>query len=111
MSSIDDSVVCNLDRMLQYGPQYMINDGEESCVRLTESGVRNFSRIYYGRPMVERVEDKEDGHYYYFNCSKDQIFFYFRRFGYEDAEIISPEPLRKKMIDFHSMALKMYQER
>lgn len=111
MSSIDDSVVHYLDRMLQYGPQYMINDSEESCVRLTDSGVRNFSRIYYGRPKVERVEEKEDGHYYFFRCSKDQVFFYFRRFGYEDAEIISPEPLRKKMIDFHSMALSMYQER
>lgn len=111
MSSIEDTVMHYLDMMLQYGPQYMINDDEESCVRLTNSGVRNFSRIYYGRPMVERVEDRDDGHYYYFKGSKDQVFFYFRRFGYEDAEVISPEPLRTKMIEFHSKACDMYKSR
>ena len=111
MKSIDGSVKHFLDLMIQYGPQYVINDDGESCVRLTDSGVRNFSRIYYGRPMVERVEEKDDGHYYYFKGSKDQVFFYFRRFGYEDAEIISPEPLRRKMMEFHSKACEMYQER
>lgn len=110
MSSIDDTVKHYLDLMLLYGPQYMINDDEEACVRLTDSGVRNFSRIYYGRPRVERIEDRNDGHYYFFKCSKDQIFFYFRRFGYEDAEIIAPEPLRTKMIEFHSKACEMYHE-
>lgn len=111
MKHIDAAVKHYLDLMLWYGPQYMIKDDGESCVRLTDSGVRNFSRIYYGRPMVERVEEREDGHYYFFKGSKDQVFFYFRRFGYDDAEIISPEPLRLKMIEFHSKACEMYQGR
>ena len=111
MGSIDSSVQHYLDMMVEYGPQYMINDDDESCVRLTESGRRNFSRIYYGRPIVDRVEEKDDGYYYYFKGSKDQIFFYFRRFGYDDAEIISPEPLRRKMIEFHSKAYEMYEGR
>ena len=110
MESIDDTVKHYLEMMIKYGPQYMINSDDESCVRLTDSGVRNFSRIYYGRPMVERVEERADGHYYFFKGSKDQVFFYFRRFGYEDAEIISPEPLRAKMIEFHSKACDMYKE-
>ena len=109
--SIDDTVKHYLEMMIKYGPQYMINSDDESCVRLTDSGVRNFSRIYYGRPMVERVEERDDGHYYFFKGSKDQVFFYFRRFGYEDAEIISPEPLRAKMIEFHSKARDMYEGR
>ena len=111
MNSIDAIVKRHLDMMIQYGPQYMINDEEESCVRLTDSGVKNFSRIYYGRPIVEKVEDREDGHYYFFKGSKDQVFFYFRRFGYEDAEIISPESLRTKMIEFHSKACNLYEGR
>lgn len=97
--------------MLKYGPQYMINDDQESCVRLTDSGVQDFRRIYYGRPTVDRVEEKEDGHYYYFKGSTDQIFFYFRKFGYADAEIISPESLRQRMFEFHFEACNMYQER
>lgn len=110
MESISGTVKHHLDMMMKYGPQYMINDDTESCVRLTDSGVRNFSRIYYGRPVLGRVEEKEDGHYYYFKGSKDQVFFYFRRFGYEDAEIVSPEPLRQRMIEFHSKAYAMYQK-
>ena len=111
MGSIDSSVLHYLGMMVKYGPQYMINDEEESCVRLTESGRRNFSRIYYGRPLVDYVDERDDGFYYYFKGSKDQVFFYFRRFGYDDAEIISPESLRKRMIEFHSKAYEMYKGR
>ena len=107
-NQIEDVVVGYLERMLRYGPQYMINDDEESCVRLTDSGQRNYSRIYYGRPQLDRIEELEDGCYYYFKGSKDQVFFYFRRFGFDDAEIISPEDLRKKMADFHLHAYENY---
>lgn len=105
---IEEEVQNYLKRMLQYGPQYIINDNDESCVRLTESGRKNFSRIYYGRPLVDRIEEKEDGYYYYFKGSKDQVFFYFRRFGFDDIEIISPEVLRQKMSDFHRKAYENY---
>ena len=103
-----DSVKKYLDMKIEYGPQYIINDEEISCIRLSDSGVRNYSRIYYGRPIVDRIEEREDGHYYYFKGSKDQIFFYFRRFGFEDAEIVYPEQLRRKMMEFHSKACEMY---
>ncbi len=59
--TIDNRVKGFLEKMLYYGPQYMINEDIESCVRLTESGVRSFSRIYYGRPIVDRIEEKPDG--------------------------------------------------
>ena len=110
MGTISDDVKRHLDMMLHYGPQFAINDDEESCVRLTDYGEKSFSRIYYGRPCVDHVENREDGHYYYFKGSKDQIFFYFRRFGYDDAEVIAPESLRQKMISFHRDALSVYQQ-
>ena len=110
MGTISDDVKRHLDMMLRYGPQFAINDDEESCVRLTDYGEKAFSRIYYGRPCVDRVEHREDGHYYYFMGSKDQIFLYFRRFGFDDAEVIAPESLRQKMISFHRDALSVYRE-
>lgn len=105
---ISDETMGYLNRMLRYGPQFMINDDEESCVKLSESGRRNFSRIYFGRPLEDRIEEKPDGHYYYFKGSKDQVFLYFRRFG-ADAEIISPDTLREKMANFHMKAYEKYQ--
>lgn len=105
---IDEHVQQHLNQMLFYGPQYPIHDNEESCVKLSNKGRISFSRIYFGRPQVDRIEEKPDGYYYYFKCSKEQVFFYFRRFGSDDAEIISPEPLRQKMIEFHLQAFENY---
>ena len=105
-NQICDEVQEHLDRMVLYAPQYMINDDEECCVKLTDSGRKNFSRIYYGRPKVDRIEEKADGCYYYFRGSQDQVFFYFRRF--EDAEIICPAYLRQKMLEFHRKAYENY---
>lgn len=98
----------HLQMMIKYGPQFMINDDEETCVRLTEKGRKSFNRIYYGRPRFSRIEECGDDYLYYFNCSKDQILMYFRRFGPHEVEIISPESLREKMIAFHTGALDVY---
>lgn len=61
--------------------------------------------------MTERIEDHEDGHYFFFKCSKDQIYFYFRRYEAGAAEIIYPESLRKRMIEFHERTLNAYIEK
>ncbi len=108
INKVDERVIEFMNRMIKLGPQYIINDDDESCVLLTESGIKNYNRIYYGRPQVDRIEKKPEGHYYYFRCSKDQVFLYFRRFGYADAEIISPEPLRERMLEFHKKAYEVY---
>lgn len=110
MSSIDDTVKHYLDMMLQYGPQYMINDEEETCVRLNEAGLKSFNRIYYGRPHVERIENKDGYSYLYFNCSKDQVYLYFRRFSGAEVVIISPSWVREKMIRFHQESVDAYKE-
>jgi hypothetical protein len=107
--SIDSSVQHYLEMMVEYGPQYMINDEEKTCVRLSESGLKSFNRIYYGRPRVERIENKGGYSYLYFKCSKDQIYLYFRRFSGTEALIISPEWLRNKMIRFHQESVEVYE--
>ena len=84
---------------------YSINDDEVTCVRLTDDGKKLLNQIYFGRPHYEYAE----GDLYYFKCSSDQLYLYFRRF-YTGAEVISPISLRKRIIDFHNKALSCYKE-
>ena len=110
MGAIDNSVKQHMKLMLHYGPQYMINSDEEACVKLTAAGVKSFNRIYYGRPQYERIEEHEGCNYYYFRCSMDQLFLYFKRFEGKAAKIIYPESLKERMMKFHSETLKNYEE-
>lgn len=105
---LDPDVRRHLDMMKYYGPQYPINDDEECCVRLTEEGLHLFNRIYFGRPIVDHAEKKIDGIYYYFRCSKFQLYTYFRRFDKDHAIILYPDSLRLKMIESYQAALDSY---
>jgi hypothetical protein len=107
---MSNEVSKHLELMKFYGPQYPINDDIETCVKLTDYGLISFNRIYYGRPKYDRTEICHDGQLFYFNCSKDQLFFYFRRFEAGTAEILYPASLRERMIKFHSDALESYKE-
>lgn len=105
---LSKTVKRHLEQMKKYGAQYPINDDEETCVRLTDEGIAQYRRIYYGRPQYERIESAQNSSLYYFACSKEQIFFYFRRFDRGSAEIILPSSQRERMISFHQQALKCY---
>ncbi len=107
---IDDAVKNHLEMMIKYGPAYTINDDEMTHVRLSKFGVRDFNRIYFGRPVVDKIEPHDDVFDYYFKGSKDQIFFYFRRFENDEVEIISPKSLRERMITFHRNAISIYEK-
>lgn len=108
-TTIDVAIKNHLDEMIKFGPQYIIYENVESCVRLTDKGVISFNQIHFGRPIRDEKKDeyKEDGYYYYFVCSKYQLFTYFRRFGCE-AEILYPEDLRNEMKDFFNNASAAY---
>ena len=97
-----------LERMIQYGPQHAINEESESCIKLTEKGVKLYNRIYRGRPKCERIEKKGDVYVYHFKCSDEQLFFYFNRFPGDAAEVIKPKSLRNKIKCFHEQALENY---
>ncbi len=104
----DKNVHRHLEMMKHYGPQYPINDDEECCVRLSETGIQLFNRIYFGRPIIDRIEKKADGTYYYFKASKFQLYTYFRRFDKDHAIILYPESLRLQMIESYQTALSAY---
>ena len=105
---INPEIISCLKKMREYGPQFSINEDETVMVRMTPYGERLYKRISYGRPLYCSIIKKEDGNYYTFNCSEDQVFLYFRRFEKGDAVIISPERLRERMIEFHRSALDAY---
>lgn len=106
--AISEEIRTHCSRMIETAPQYAINSNEEICVRLNDAGEKLYNRIYYGRPAYDRIEDREDGHYYFFSCSSTQVFHYFRRFDNTTAIIVSPHYLRKRMIDFHANSLSAY---
>ena len=108
---INEDVERHLIKMEKYAPQYQINEDIETCVRLTDQGVIDYKKIYFGRPerILDKDEIKDNGTYYFFDCSIDQLYLYFRRFGCE-AEIIYPEELKNRIKEFHYKALSVYEK-
>lgn len=95
------------DKMLTYGPQFLCAPSEEEVqVELTERGVKKFKKMYVHRPVPTKI----DGNVYTFNCSYNQIFIYFTRFG-ADAYVRSPERLKNEMHRFHEAASNHYFKR
>ena len=105
---LESHIISYLERMLENGPQYMINSDEEACVHMSDAGYRTYQRIYNGRPLHERVEQKKDGFYFFYRCSMDQLYLYFRKFDAGQAEVISPLSLRDRIISFHQESLLQY---
>lgn len=93
------------DRQIECAVQYpMYNtDDEPIKVQLTEKGKYLFQKIYLYRPTPINIE----GDIYTFNCSANQLLYYFERFG-ENALILSPKKLGIFMRNYYHYALKKY---
>lgn len=100
--------LCELTK--EKGPQYAINTTDRICVRLSDRGQILYNRIYFGRPPFSKIENHEHYHDYYFDCSVDQVFNYFRKFEGDTAIILSPESLRNKMYIFHRDVSIFYEQ-
>ena len=92
----------NLTRKIQYQhcphPRY--------CVHLTENGIKQFHSLYIHRPVAINIAKDETGANYYFDCSPEQVYQYFSRFG-QDAFIVYPADLRDRMIQQIAKAYRM----
>ena len=93
------------EKIASRGVQFMIGEEDEITVRLTEEGVRKYKRLVHLRPQF--IQEERDG-VYSFKCTETQVKFYFFKFG-KDAEIISPETLRKKFLDMYKEAAEVYE--
>lgn len=93
------------ERQIACAAQYpMYNtDNELIKVQLTEKGKKLFEKIYLYRPTPVNIE----GDVYTFNCSANQLLYYFERFG-ESALILSPKKLGIFMRNYYYYALKKY---
>ena len=93
------------ERQIACAAQYpMYNtDNELIKVQLTEKGKKLFEKIYLYRPTPVNIE----GDVYTFNCSANQLLYYFERFG-ESALILSPKKLGIFMRNYYYFALKKY---
>lgn len=93
------------------GASYAINADLQECrVILSTKGLSSFKHIYFGRPQVERKEQTPEGNFiYYFRCSNEQLYRYFRRFNPGEAIVEYPLSLRNRIIDFHKESLKSYE--
>lgn len=92
-------------RQIAAGAQYPIysTDDEPIRVQLSEKGRELFDKIYLYRPTPIAME----GDVYTFDCSANQVLYYFERFGSE-ALILSPKRLGIFMRNYYYYALKKY---
>lgn len=93
------------DKQIACAPQYPVypSDNKPIQVQLTEKGKALFERIYLYRPTPTSIE----GDIYTFNCSANQVLYYFERFG-EHALIISPKRTGIFMRNYYYYAYKKY---
>jgi len=90
-----------LSRALKYGPQYRYSSQDkEIIIKLDPFGFENYRKMYLYRPLP----DKQEGDCLFFNCSPDQIFNYFIRFG-STIQVISPKSLNDRFKSFYQKGL------
>ena len=92
-------------RQIECGVQYPFYQSDNASIKveLTEKGKELFKKIYLYRPTPVSV----NGNVYTFNCSANQLLYYFERFG-ENALILSPKRLGIFMRNYYHYALKKY---
>lgn len=105
VSTIPETNKTLFERQIACAAQYPMytTDNEPIKVQLTEKGKKLFEKIYLYRPTPVSIE----GDIYTFNCSANQLLYYFERFG-ESALILSPKKLGIFMRNYYHFALKKY---
>ena len=91
--------------LIQKGAQFMSGTITTVKIALSDRGIQKYKRMLHLRPNYVSISD--DGHVYTFNCSLNQIEFYFFKFG-EDAVILTPVELREKFQDMYKKAYQQY---
>ncbi len=108
---LDDNIIAQLELMKKHGPQYVITEESNVCVRLSKKGLQTFRMIYLGRPREYRLVQQPDGSALcYFIGPVSQIILYFRRFVADEAEILYPARLRASLRRFHEKGVHVYSE-
>ena len=98
-------------RIRDVGVQFLVQQEETICIRLTEQGRRDYERQLHLRPAAKERAEVDDGPYrweYKFNCTAFQAQAYFLKFC-GDAKVVAPQSLRKQFADKYRSGLNAYQ--
>lgn len=98
-----DEEINQLNENLSFGPREIERRAVLTKIKLTKNGIKKFKKMYLNRPIPIEINDD----IYTFNCSHQNLFIYFSRFGV-DATILEPLNLRNQMIAFHKKAFNKY---
>lgn len=96
------------EKMIKFGPQFAYevhNPVGEIQVKLTERGKSMYKSMYLHRPKYTKIEND----IYYFDCSKQQAYQYFCKFG-NNAIVVKPQSLIDDLQKFYAMANKAYRK-
>jgi len=92
-------IIRYLDRMNRYSPSYSIHSDAPIIINMDDGMYKRYQMISYDRPPYTQ----KDGSIFYFDCSEDHAFVYFRKFS--KIEIVSPASLAARLREFHEAAL------
>lgn len=84
------------DRIRAVGVQFLVQQQETICIRLTEDGRQNYGRQLHLRPAARERAEVDDGLYrweYTFYCTEFQAKAYFLKFC-GNAKVMEPQSLR-----------------
>ena len=99
------------DRIHAVGVEFLLQQQETICIRLTEQGRRDYESQLHLRPAAEKKEPVSDGTYcweYTFSCTEFQAKAYFLKFC-GDAKVVAPQSLRKEFADKYRSGVNAYQ--
>lgn len=99
------------DRIHAVGVEFLLQQQETICIRLTEQGRQDYGSQLHLRPAKVKRAAVDDGPYrweYTFNCTAFQAKVYFLKFC-GDAKVVAPQSLRKEFADKYRSGVNAYQ--
>lgn len=96
------------DRIRAVGVQFLVQQQETICIRLTEDGRQNYGRQLHLRPAARERAEVDDGLYrweYTFYCTEFQAKAYFLKFC-GDAKVVEPQSLRDTLAQEYRSGLR-----
>mgnify|MGYP000385560785 FL=1 len=96
------------DRIRAVGVQFLVQQQETICIRLTEDGRQNYGRQLHLRPAARERAEVDDGLYrweYTFYCTEFQAKAYFLKFC-GDAKVVAPQSLRDTFAQAYRSGLR-----
>ena len=94
-------------RIRDSGVQFLLAENSTIVVKLTDLGKKSYESQFHLRPSYTKREKVKDRWIYTFNCTQEQIMYYFFKFG-PDVEVLEPLSLRTRFQSKYKSAYNLY---